>query len=205
MPFVLLIRHGENEYVKTGRLAGRMPEVHLNEKGIAQANALAEKLKGAPIKAIYSSPMERALETAAPIAEACGLEVVPRPGLLETDFGDWQNKTLKSLRRRKLWKVVQGAPSRMRFPGGESFAECQLRIVNEIETLCAQHKAKDMFVCVFHSDPIKLAIAYYLGMPLDNFQRLMVSPASVTALHMSETGTALVTMNYDVSLNFSKS
>jgi len=205
MPFVLLIRHGENDFVKKGRLAGRMPGVHLNDRGIAQANALAEKLKAAPIKAIYSSPMERAMETAAPIAEALGLQVIPRDGLLETNFGDWQNKTLKSLRRRKLWKIVQGAPSRMRFPGGESFAECQLRIVNELESLCALHKPKDMLACVFHSDPIKLAIAYYLGMSLDNFQRLFISPASITALHMSEAGAGLVTMNYDLSLNFSKS
>lgn len=205
MPIVLLIRHGENEYVKKGRLAGRLPGVHLNEKGLAQAEAVAEKLKGAPLKAVYSSPMERAMETAAPIAAACDLEVIPRSGLLETDFGDWQNKTLKSLRRRKLWKIVQGAPSRMRFPGGESFAECQLRIINEIEDLCAQHKPKDLLACVFHSDPIKLAVAYYLGMPLDNFQRLFISPASITAVHISEAGAGLVAMNYDLSLNFSKS
>ncbi len=204
MPIVLLIRHGENEYVKKGRLAGRLPGVHLNEKGRQQASALAERFKEAPIKAIYSSPLERALETAQPLAERLALEVIVRPGLLETDYGEWQDKTLKSLRRLKLWKTVQMAPSRLRFPGGESFAECQLRVVQDIEDLCSLHEPKDVIACMFHADPIKLAVAYFLGMPLDNFQRLMVSPASVTALHISEHGSALLNLNYDLSLNFPK-
>jgi probable phosphoglycerate mutase len=204
MPIVLLIRHGENEYVKKGRLAGRLPGVHLNDKGREQSLLLAERFKAAPVKAIYSSPLERALETAQPLAERLGLQVAIRPGLLETDYGEWQDRTLKSLRRLKSWKTVQVAPSRFRFPGGESFAECQLRLVQEIEYLCSQHEPKDLFACVFHADPIKLVVAYFLGMPLDNFQRLMVAPASVTALHIGEYGSALLNLNYDLSLNFPK-
>lgn len=204
MPIFLLIRHGENDYVKDGRLAGRMPDVHLNQKGQAQAQAVSDKLKGARVAAIYASPLERTIETANPIAAMLDLEVIPRSGLLEVDFGEWQGKTLKSLRRRKLWKVVQGAPSQMRFPGGESFAEAQIRIVQEIRLLAEQHKPKELVICVSHSDLIKLAVAYFIGLPLDMFQRLHVSPASITALMLSQMGGHLLTMNYDVSFRLPK-
>ncbi len=205
MPVLLLIRHGENEYVKKGRLAGRLPGVHLNEKGHAQAKTVAERLGSAPISAIYSSPLERALETAEPLAKAKNLPISPREGLLETGYGEWQGKTLKSLRRRKLWRLVQGSPSMVRFPGGETFAECQLRVAQELQVIAASHKPKDMVACFFHSDPIKLAVAYYLGMPLDNFQRLMIAPASITGVFMSETGARLLNLNVDLSLNLSNS
>jgi probable phosphomutase (TIGR03848 family) len=202
MPIVLLVRHGENDYVKKGRLAGRLPGVHLNEKGRQQAEILAEKLKDAPIKAIYSSPLERTMETAAPSAAALKLEVIPRDGLLEVDFGEWQDKTLKSLRRLKLWKTVQGAPSLMRFPGGESFADAQHRVVSELLQLCAQHDAKDLFVCVSHSDLIKLAVAYFIGLPLDNFQRLHAGPGSINTLMISEQSSSLLGLNVDLSFTF---
>jgi probable phosphomutase (TIGR03848 family) len=204
LPLVLLIRHGENEYVKKGRLAGRLPGVHLNEKGLAQSAQLAELLKEAPIMAVYSSPLERTMETAAPIAAAHGLEVIPRMGLTEVDFGEWQDQTLKSLRRLKLWKVVQGAPSLMNFPGGESFAAAQLRIASEIQELCSRHEAKDLVVCVSHSDAIKLAVAYFIGLPLDHFQRLHVAPASITGLMLGEKDSALMSLNFDPSFSFSK-
>lgn len=207
MPILLLVRHGENDYVKKGRLAGRLPGVHLNEKGRSQAKILAEamvrKMVEAPVRAVYSSPLERTMETAEPIAEALGHEVIPRVGLIETDYGEWQNKTLKGLRRLKLWRVVQHTPSMSRFPGGESFAEAQHRICQEIETLCQQHEQKDVIVCVTHADPIKLAVAFYIGMPLDTFQRLSVAPASLTALHIGETGCSLLNLNYDLSFNLS--
>jgi probable phosphoglycerate mutase len=195
MPTVLLIRHAENDYVKMGRLAGRLPAVHLNERGRAQADALAKTLSKAPIKAVYSSPLERTMETATPIARALGLQVVTRPGLNEVDFGNWAGKTLKQLRRRKLWPSIQRHPSRARFPEGESFAEAQIRICHEIETLTQAHNPKDLIVTVSHSDMIKLAAAYYLGLPLDFFQRLIVFPASVTTLHMGERGASLVNLN----------
>lgn len=208
MPIVLLIRHGENEYVKKGRLAGRIPGVHLNDAGNHQAEnlaiRLAERLKDAPLKAIYASPLERTLETAAPLAEALGLQVVPRQGLIETDFGDWQGQTLKSLRRLKLWKLVQNSPSLMRFPGGESFSQVQYRISSEILALCAMHEPKDLLICVSHSDPIKLAVAYFIGLPLDNFQRLHAAPCSINTLHMSENGSSLLNLNYELSLDYPK-
>jgi probable phosphoglycerate mutase len=204
MPVFLLIRHGENDYVKKGRLPGRLPGVHLNERGRAQAKVLAEKLKDAPVKAIYSSPLDRALETAQPIADVLNLPVVPREGLTETDVGEWQERSLKSLRRLKVWRGVQYAPSQFRFPGGEGFADAQERIRREIDVLRAQHDPKDLVVCVTHADPIKLAVAFYIGLPLDMFQRLNVSPASITALMVSDHGSSLLNLNYDISLNFSK-
>jgi probable phosphomutase (TIGR03848 family) len=196
MPTILLIRHAENDYYKQGRLPGRLPGVHLNEKGQAQAKALAHALTKMPLKAVYSSPLERTMETAEPIAAAQGLEVTPRPGLLEVEIGEWQGLTLKQLRRRKLWKVVQRNPTLARFPAGESFAEAQMRIVHELEALAAAHKPKQVFACVGHSDMIKLAVAYYLGLPLDLFQRLTVQPASVSTLHLSKSHSRLINLNH---------
>jgi len=198
MPIVLLIRHGENDYVKKGKLAGRLPGVHLNEKGRQQAQAVAERLKKAPIKAIYSSPLERAVETAQPLAEAMSLPVVLQPGLLETDYGEWQGQSIKKLSRQKSWKIVQSNPSLWRFPGGESIADCQHRFCTQIEELVKQHDAKDMIALVAHADPIKLAVAYFIGLPLDNFQRLGVSPGSITSLFIGETGCHLHSLNFSL-------
>ena len=204
MPTILLIRHGENDYVKKGILPGQTSGIHLNDKGRSQAQALAERLGQAPIIAIYSSPLERAVETAEPIALALGLEITIRPGLVETDCGEWQGKSLKSLRRLKAWRAVQSTPSLFRFPGGESFAECQARMVNEIEALRLGHEDKDLFACVSHADPIRLAVAYYLGLSLDHFQRLSAAPASITALYIGGMGSRLLTLNFDLSFNMSK-
>lgn len=195
MTTVILIRHGENEYVKTGKLAGRLPGVHLNQKGQAQAQALAEYLKGHKLKAVYASPLDRTLETAAPLAESQGLKTSPREGLLELDCGDWQGRTLKSLRRLKVWRTVQNQPSRFRFPNGESFAECQLRWVTEIEALIATHKEKDIIACVGHSDPIKLALTYFGSVPLDQFQRYIIQPGSLSTLAFGKGAVAVVNMN----------
>ena len=204
MPLVLLIRHGENDYVKKRRLAGRLPGVHLNKKGQEQAQAVAERLRGSQVKAIYSSPMERAVETAQPIAQALGLELEIRPGLLETDIGEWTGLPIGKVSRLKLWKIVQAAPSMLRFPGGESFAETQARIVHDLDELCRQHDPKDTIICVSHADPIKLAVEYYLGLGLDNFQRLVVAPGSITALQIGEMGGRLLTLNYDLAFTLPK-
>lgn len=202
MTTILLIRHAENEYVAKGRLAGRLPDVHLNENGKRQADKLAEALSKAPIKAIYSSPLERCLETAQPLAEAMNLKLISRNGLLEIDFGEWQNRTLKQLRRRKLWKVVQGNPARMQFPKGETFADAQIRIVREIETISKNHKPKELVVCFSHADLIRLAVSYYIGTPLDLFQRISISPASISTLHLGDFGARVLNVNSVIPLNF---
>jgi probable phosphoglycerate mutase len=195
MPTILLIRHGENDYVKKGRLAGRLPGVHLNHNGTKQAEIVADLLSGAPIKSVYSSPLERCMETAQPLADKLNLTVIPREGLLEVDFGNWQDKTLKQLRRRKLWKAVQNNPARTHFPEGESFAIAQNRIINELETLCKKHKSKDLIACYSHSDVIRLAIAYYIGTPLDLFQRILISPGSISTLHLGDFTVQVLNVN----------
>ncbi len=195
MPTVLLIRHGENDYVKKRRLAGRLPGVHLNERGRAQAQALALALKDTPLKAVYCSPLDRAVETAQPIAAAHGLKVVKREALVETRLGEWEGQSVKRLSRTKQWKLLQEHPSRFRFPGGEWMVEQQARLVAEIEALCAMHKPKDIIVCVGHADPLKLIIAYYIGLPLDNFQRLMVNTASISTLMLGAHGALLLKLN----------
>lgn len=196
MTLFYLIRHGHNEYVEKGKLAGRLPGVHLSEHGRAQAAKLAELLAEVKFQAVYSSPLERAMETAQPIAKAAGLEVMPNDGLMETDCGTWQGKSLKTLRRRKLWPTIQHFPSLARFPEGESFSEAQARIAAEIDRLQRKHKQKNATIaCVFHSDPIKLAIAHYLGLPLDLFQRLVIEPASMSLLAVSPTHARLLRLN----------
>ena len=222
MPTFLIIRHGENDLMKQGRLACRLPDVHLNETGRAQAQATARAIAQAsaqataqaqthkqeqadvPLWKLYSSPMERAVETAEPIAQELGLEIVIRAGLIETNCGDWAGKTVKSLQRRKIWRTIQSNPSQFRFPGGETFVECQQRIVGEIEFLRAQHGSKDLVICVSHADPIKLLVAHYLGLPFDNFQRLSVDPASITALHLGESGSRLLALNVAPSFYLSR-
>ena len=195
MPIFLLIRHGENNYLKTGRMAGRLPDIHLNKHGLEQAAALAETLKKAPVRAIYSSPLERAVETAEPLAKALELPIQLRPGLMDTDVGEWQGLQLKQLRKLALWKQVQKQPSQVRFPGGESFLEMQERLVREFDLILQTHKQKEMIAVVFHSDPIKLVLAFYIGLPLDNFQKLGISPGSVSVLLAGKSGAHLAAMN----------
>src|SRR5258706_11820105 len=158
MSLLLLIRHGENDYVKTGKMAGRIPGVHLNEKGQKQAQALAEALTQVPIKAVYSSPLERAMETAQPIAESHKLVILQEPDLMDTDIGKWEGKSLKVLRLTNMWKIVQRAPSRFRFPEGESFTEALTRYVSTLERIIQKHhKPQDIVAVVFFSCPSQKA------------------------------------------------
>ena len=196
MTLLLLIRHGENDFVKTGKMAGRLPGVHLNERGQKQAQALGEALKDIPIKAVYSSPLERAMETATPIASARKLQIIQEADIMDADIGKWQGKSWKVLRLTKVWKIVQNAPSRFRFPEGESFPEMQTRIANALERIVKKHnKPQDIIVVVFHADPIKLAVSHFLGLPLDHFQRLSCDTGSLTAIYASESGSNLVKLN----------
>ena len=191
---ILLIRHGENEYTRTGKLAGQLPGVHLNETGHKQAQALAARLSQAPLKAIYSSPLDRAMETARPLADALKLEVRLCEGVREIDCGAWSGRSLKQLARTKLWVDVQQRPSRMQFPGGETFLAAQTRAVQAVEQLARAHP-KDLVAAFTHADVIKLVVAHYLGQPLDLFQRLVVSTGSITALHLGQGQPALVKLN----------
>ena len=204
MCILLLMRHGDNDYNRANRLPGRLPGIHLNENGRTIVNKVAERLSNMPIKAIYSSPLERAMETAELIAKVFEMKVEPREGLIEIDCGDWQGQRLSILKRSRLWKRVINSPSRFCFPGGETFHDGQQRICRELEALSKRHGSKDIVICVSHADPIRLAVAHYIGLPLDMFQRLHIAPASITALKISESETCLMSLNYEVSLGLAK-
>lgn len=180
----LLIRHAVNDWVKTGKLAGRLKGVHLNEMGNTQAQALGGRLAEVKLHAIYTSPLERCQETAAAIVQHHPhLTLQTHDGLLEVDYGEWQDQELSKLRHQKLWYNVQHYPSRVQFPNGEAMRDAQSRLVTTIETLRPKHP-RQVVALVFHSDPIKMVLAHYLGMHLDLFQRINVSPASISVLSL---------------------
>ena len=143
MTLFYLIRHGQNDWVGTHRLAGRTPGVHLNDKGQAQAQDLIDRLGQQPISAVYSSPMERCMETAQPMAAHLGLDVMPHHGVIEADFGQWQGASLKDLAKTPEWQLVQHHPSGFRFPDGETLREVQSRMVGALEQIAQDHPNPD--------------------------------------------------------------
>jgi len=193
MTTVFLIRHGHTDWADK-KLAGWLPDVHLNDAGRKQAEALVDRL--APIKfdALYSSPLERALETAVPLARARDLKIARLAGIGEVKYGDWQGKPLRQLSKKKEWLVVQTAPSLWRFPNGESMREMQSRAVAAVERLAADHP-KGTLALYSHGDVIKSIVAHFIGMPLDIFQRLMIAPASITVLGLGRFGVRLLRLN----------
>jgi probable phosphomutase (TIGR03848 family) len=191
---VLLVRHGVTP--TTGRvLPGRRRGLHLSDEGRRQAEALARRLAAVPkIAAIYSSPLERARETVGPLAKARGLAVRVERGLLEVDPGTWTGLSLKRAARRPEWAIVQRHASAFRFPGGESFVEMQARMANTVARLVERHRGKTIVVAS-HADPLKTLVAWALGTPLDLFQRIVIAPASITAIAYRSEGLSVLTMN----------
>lgn len=192
---VIYVRHGQTP--TTGaRLPGRAPGLHLAEAGVAQAEAVAARIAalGDKVKAVYASPLERTRETARPIAKALGLRVRTERGLNECDFGEWTGRELKELRKLPEWQTVQRYPSGFRFPGGESFVEMQARFTGAVARLCERHRG-EMVVAVSHADPIRSAVAAAMGTHLDLFQRVVVSPCSVTAVAYGAGGPVVLTVN----------
>lgn len=187
MAIIILVRHGENDWSKKNKLAGWLPGVHLNETGHRQAEAVAQRLAVLPIKAIYSSPLTRCLETATYIAEAHRLSVQQLEEVGEVRYGEWEGKKIRKLARKPLWHAVQFFPSRARFPGGEALREVQQRAVAALEETAARHE-KEMVVVVSHADVIRLVLAHYLGVHIDLFQRLVIAPASVSILALDPGG-----------------
>ncbi|MDP9067504.1 MAG: MSMEG_4193 family putative phosphomutase [Actinomycetota bacterium] len=193
MTTIYLVRHGVTSH--TGhRLTGWMEGVHLNEEGKRQAEATAQHLAEVPLKAIYSSPIDRTIETARPIAAIHDLDVKVNHQIGEVDYGKWTNRSLKSLMRTKLWGTVQRWPSAVRFPEGETLREVQTRAVDELERLRAEHP-RDSICCVSHGDTIKLVVAHYLGLHIDLFQRIFIGPASVSVLNVSDYGPQVLALN----------
>ncbi|HEX9991915.1 MAG TPA: MSMEG_4193 family putative phosphomutase [Acidimicrobiales bacterium] len=191
---VLFVRHGQTP--TTGQtLPGRAPGLHLADAGRQQADAVAARIAALKqVDAVYASPLERTRETAAPIARARKLKVTVERGLLECDFGDWTGAELKGLRKLPEWGTVQRYPSGFRFPGGESFAELQARMAGAVTRLRERHPG-GVVVAVSHADPIKAAVADALGTHLDLFQRIVVSPCSVTAVAYGAGGPTVLTVN----------
>ena len=191
---ILLVRHGRTP--TTGRiLPGRAPGLHLSELGQAQARHAAERIAGLPsVARVYASPLERARETAQPIATALRLRVRTAEGLNECDFGEWTGRPLARLNKLQAWKMVQRYPSGFRFPGGESFAQMQSRIVDTIGDLVARHAGATV-VAVSHADPIKAAVAAATGVHLDLFQRIAISPCSITAITYAQHGPTVLCVN----------
>jgi probable phosphomutase (TIGR03848 family) len=195
---VLLVRHGQTP--TTGKvLPGRAPGLHLADKGQEQAQVVAHRIAALQtdkrkIAAVYASPLERTQETAAPIAKALGLRVRRHQGLLEADFGSWTGAELKKLYKLPEWRTVQRNPSGFRFPDGESFTEMQTRICGAIAKLRAEHPGETV-VAVSHADPIKAAVAHAMGTHLDLFQRIVVSPCSVSAVLYGVDGPVVLAVN----------
>ncbi len=191
---MLFVRHGQTP--TTGSvLPGRAKGLHLADTGRQQAEAVAERLRALPkIDAIYASPLERTRETAAPIGKVRQLKVVPLRGLLECEFGDWTGRKLKDLMKLPEWSTVQRYPSGFRFPNGESFAEMQTRITGAVADVVARH-AGGTVVLVSHADPIKAAVASALGTHLDLFQRIVISPCSITTIAYGPGGPVVLNVN----------
>jgi broad specificity phosphatase PhoE len=218
---ILLVRHGTT--ATTGaKLPGRAPGLHLNDHGARQAEGVAARIvqatapdpaaQGDPtgngkapksrkkakarkgVTAVYSSPLERTRETAEPIARAVGCEIQVDDGLIELDIGDWTGMDLKEAMKRPEWATVQRYPSGFTFPGGESFATMQARMVATLARLRAQHPGETV-VAVSHADPIRAVVAHAMGTHLDLFQRVVVSPCSLTVLMLGDTGPTVLTVN----------
>lgn len=188
MTIILLVRHGQNEWVKKKRLAGWIPNVHLNEEGEKQAEDVAKRLSHLPITAVYSSPVTRCMETAAYIGRELNLKISELAAVGEVRYGEWEGEEIEKLSKEKAWYAVQHFPSRFRFPEGEALREVQARSVDALEALSVRHGEREMVVVVSHADLIKLTLAHYLGVHIDLFQRIVISPASVSALALAEKG-----------------
>jgi probable phosphoglycerate mutase len=191
---VLLVRHGLTP--TTGRLLpGRTPGLHLTDEGRKQAEAAARRIARLPkVTAVYASPLERARETALPIARVWGLAVHIERGLLDLDIGEWTGWRLDRAAKRPEWQTVQRYPSGFRFPGGESFTEMQARMTGALARIVERHRG-GVVVVVSHADPIKAALAHALGMHLDLFQRLAIAPGSITTVAYGAAGPAVLGVN----------
>ena len=189
-----MVRHGKTP--STGKLLpGRAKGLHLSDTGKQEALVVAERLsKIKKVAAIYASPLERARETAVPIAKALKQKVIINKGLLECDFGDWTGEELAKLMKLPEWSNVQRAPSTFRFPKGESFTEMQTRMVSTLDDLRKKHSG-GVVICVSHADPIKAAVAHAMGTHIDLFQRIVISTCSVTAVSYSSFGPVVLTVN----------
>lgn len=184
MTTLFLIRHGLTAV--TGKtLYGRTPGVRLDDRGRAQAEVLADRLAPVRLTAVYSSPLDRCVETMTPLAARQRLDVVTREDLIEMDVGAWTGRSLAQVRRARLWKDVINRPSQFRFPDGESFLDAQARALAEVQDISASHP-RGRIAVGSHGDIIRMLLAHYAGAHLDLFQRTTADPASVSVVHLGD-------------------
>lgn len=192
---VVLVRHGVTAHTTAQVLTGRTPGVDLSDDGRRQADAAADRLAPLPVTCVYSSPIERTSQTARSIAARHGLAVRDLPGVVEVDYGEWSGRTIAELTKLPLWRTVQNAPSRVRFPAGETLIHMAGRVVEALDRVAEDHPG-EVVVVVSHADPIKAALAHYSGAPFDAFQRFVVAPASISIVSIGPSGGALVLSNH---------
>jgi broad specificity phosphatase PhoE len=193
MTTFLLIRHGETDAVGKS-IMGWAPGWHLNANGRKQVEALAARLAPAPIRAIYTSPLERAVETAEAVARGRQLEPRRDEEFGEFRMGDWQGWEIAKLDEREDWRRFNTFRAGTRAPNGELMVETQTRMVRRLQALAAGNAGETVAI-VSHADPLRALIAYYLGMPLDLMQRLEISPASMSVLELSEWNARMLCVN----------
>ena len=197
---LVLIRHAHSESNAAGVLSGRIPNVHLSAKGVKQSEQLSQRLGSFPIAQMRISPMERCFETVSPWINEFVLATNPKfepiidPMLNEVDYGDWSGKRLATLSRKKEWKTVQESPSRMYFPGGEGIAAMQARVMKSVHEVASMPDSK-VAVFVSHGDVIKSIVASALGMHLDEFQRIIIDPASVSVIEYNSVKPRILLVN----------
>lgn len=190
MTTFLLVRHGETDAVGKS-IMGWTPGWHLNPKGRAEVKALAERLRELPVRAVYTSPLERAVETAAEIARPHAIEPQPVQELGEFHAGEWEGKILAELDGRDDWRRFNQFRSGTRAPGGETMMEAQMRMIRQLEGLWSRHR-DETAVIVSHGDPLRAVVAYYLGIPLDLMLRFEILTASVSVLQLADWGARIL-------------
>lgn len=193
MTTFVLIRHAAHALVGH-TIVGRAPGVQLSPAGLREAETLAERLEGSSIRALYSSPLERARATAAPLAARLRLQVRIAEELNEIDFGAWTNRTLAELHELEEWRRFNIFRSGSRIPGGETMIEVQERVLALFERLCSDHPGQTVAL-ISHGDVIKASLAHYLGVALDLFQRLEISLASVSMIKIERYGPEVLLIN----------
>ncbi|MEW5989561.1 MAG: MSMEG_4193 family putative phosphomutase [Chloroflexota bacterium] len=196
MATIILIRHGHNDWIDQKRLAGWTPGVHLSELGRRQAEEVGERLAALPVAAVYSSPVTRCVETAICIARPLHLAVIENEALGEVRYGEWEGRPMSDLTKESLWQTIQTTPSRVRFPGGETLCEVQWRAVTALEEIAQSHP-KQLVAVVSHADVIKLALAHFLGLHVDLFQRIVIAPASVSVMALAGGAARVLRVNDD--------
>jgi probable phosphomutase (TIGR03848 family) len=196
---LFLVRHALTPHT-CERLSGWIPGISLSDEGRAQVAAMVERMRPVALEAVYSSPLERCVETARPLASSKGLRVRIRHELGEVRYGEWEGKKLRTLAKTKLWRKVVSRPSEVRFPGGETVLETQHRALVALQGLTEKHEGKPVAV-VTHADVIRLVLAHYVGAPIDLYGRLVVGPASVSVVWLGSGGPRVLKINDTATLD----